>query len=212
MKLFCMNECRGEKKEKDLPKSKQRMVANTLKLPKHALKMFGSKEIVGTSLLEELSFAPDRDSLLKSMSQKSNCVNFLEFVDGLKELMDSLVRSKTGSEYVQDSNIHINSQGWSKKLYQMELGQGIPFNLHFDEELLTSVIVNLFSYCLQTMKKSFVYIVISYCHKTQTLKVVIDEKGVSILKKQAEVAQAAQYVETNSIEAGQSFDYENLDF
>ena len=165
MKLFCMNDQTKDSKDKELPKTKQRMVSNSLKLPKNALNIFRSKE--GCSSLQELSFAPDRDSMLKNQnsSQRSSTVNFSEFCDNLNVLLKSLVRSKTGSEYLGSDEVQINKQNWSKKLYSMVLEEGIPNNLHFDQELLTSVVVNLFSHCLENMSKSFVYINIDYCFK-----------------------------------------------
>lgn len=102
-------------------------------------------------------------------------------------LLKSLVRSKTGSEYgkedISSEELQINKLNWSKKLYNMVLTEGIPEHLHFDEELLTSVVINLFNQCLESMKKSFIYITISYCYKAQTLTIVIDEKGVSAPKQ-----------------------------
>ena len=65
----------------------------------------------------------------------------------------------------------------------MVLKEGIPTNLHFDQELVTSVVVNLFGHCLENMKKSFVYITLSYCFKESNLTIIIDEKGVASSKK-----------------------------
>ena len=43
--------------------------------------------------------------------------------------------------------------------------------------------VNLFGHCLENMKKSFVYITLSYCFKESNLTIIIDEKGVASSKK-----------------------------
>jgi hypothetical protein len=69
------------------------------------------------------------------------------------------------------------------------LEEGIPLSMHFDEEILVSVVLNLFGHCLETMQKSFIYVNFSYCYKTQILKLVLDEKGVPVsqnTKKPAE--------------------------
>ena len=91
-------------------------------------------------------------------------MNFSEFCDNLNILLKSLARSKTGSEY-SGTEVQINKLNWSKKLYNLVLAEDIPNHLHFDQELLTSVVVNLFGYCLETMKKSFVYVSLSYCFR-----------------------------------------------
>ena len=111
-------------------------------------------------------------------------------------MIKSLVNSKTGSEYLGSEEVQINKQNWSKKLYSMILEEGIPNNLHFDQELLTSVVVNLFSYCLENMSKSFVYINIDYCFKAQTLSIVIDEKGVAKSKKKVSKVNLSRLVES----------------
>jgi hypothetical protein len=185
-----------EKKDRELPKPKQRIVTNSLKLPKQTIKNLGSKcvdlSVYSSSLMrigeKEISFAPERDSLLKS-SIHSSSVNFSDFCQNLTVLLESLVRAKTGSEYKYTENpiVQINSASWSKKLFELVLEEGIPLSMHFDEEILVSVVLNLFGHCLETMKKSFIYIIFSYCNKTQYLKIVLDEKGVPVSEKTKKV-------------------------
>lgn len=75
-------------------------------------------------------------------SQSSN-VNFEEYCQNLKMLLQEIAGSK----------------------FKIEISEGIPDHLHFDEEILTSILINLFGICME-MGKGIIYIFVSHSFKT----------------------------------------------
>lgn len=64
-----------------------------------------------------------------------------------------------------------------EKNFKLEVKYAIPDNLHLDEELFVSTLINIFCIAMHSMLKGTIYILIKYDYRHKCLKVDIEQKG-----------------------------------
>ena len=64
-------------------------------------------------------------------------------------------------------------------MFQLIISDGLPQSLQSDQDLILSVILNLFSLSLERNERCYIYVILSYDYKQQMLKINIDEKAIN---------------------------------